>query len=239
MTAEQISTAIKNILPNRAIDISEALDLLSDILNSTRLDIGTELLQANTNKDFKLLSQLAEVSQEITVYEDKIQDFRNLLELDVIPDVVKDEPEEEKILPDYEKYRVDSNIEYTLYENLTNKRPFAFQIESDKIMVNTWQEMLLKTVEILYSKDPKKMKSFVTDEDMNGRKVHYFSLSSQAAMRKPIKIANAEFYVETNRNANSIRNGVISMLQRYGIKIADFKIYLRADYSELHNYIGG
>lgn len=106
-------------------------------------------------------------------------------------------------------------------------------------MVNTWQEMLLKTVELLYNKDPAKMKSFVTDEAMNGRKVHYFSLSSQAAMRKPIKISNADFFVETNRNANSIRNSVISMLQRYGIKIANFKIYLRADYSELHLNIGG
>ncbi|CQR72309.1 hypothetical protein SOV_12750 [Sporomusa ovata DSM 2662] len=234
MTAEQISTAIKNILPNRAIDISEAIDLLMDTLNSTRLDIGTELLQANTNKDFKLLSQLAEVSQEITVYESKIQEFRNLLELDAVQDVVINEPEEEKILPDYDKYRVDSNIEYTLYENLTNKRPFAFSIEGNKFMVSTWQEMLLKTVEFLYNKNPGKMKSFVSDEAMNGRKVHYFSLSTQATMRKPMKIANAEFYVETNRSANSIRNGIVRMLQQYGIKVADFKIYLRADYSELH-----
>jgi len=231
---EEFTTIIKNKLPGRAIDIVEALDLLMDTLNSTRLDIGTELLQSNNNKDFILLGQLATASKEITTYEAQLQEFRNLLELDIIPDVIKTDLEEEKVLPDYDKYKVDSKIEYTLYENLTNKRPFAFEIEGDKAMVNTWQEMFLKTVEILYLKDTVKMESFVTDEEMNGRKVHYFSLSGQANMRRPIKISNAEFYVETNRSANSIRNGIVSMLQRYGIKITSFKIYLRADYSELH-----
>ena len=171
----------------------------------------------------------------MTVYEAKIQEIRNLLEVDFIPDVMKDSTEEDKTLPDYDKYCVDKNVEYTLYENLTNKRPAAFSIENHKIQVSTWQEMLLKTVEFLYHKDSGRMKSFVSNEAMNGRKVHYFSLSPQATMRKPMKIANAEFYVETNRSANSIRNGIVNMLQKYGIKVADFKIYLRADYSELHN----
>ena len=126
-----------------------------------------------------------------------------------------------------------SNNEYTLDEDLTNKRPGAFEIEGNKVMINSWIEMLLKTVEILYNQDSIKMRSFVTDEDMNGRKAHYFSQSSQTTMRKPIKISNAEFYVETNRSANAIRNSIVSMLQRYSIKISDFKIYPRADYSEL------
>ena len=235
MSTEDIAGIIKNKLPSRAIDIGEALDLVVDTLNSTRLDIGKELVQANADKDFSLLNQLAKISREMTEYETKIQEIRNLLELDFIPNVIKDEIEDERTLPDYDKYRVDSNIEYTLYENLTNKRPCAFSIEGHKIQVSTWQEMLLKTVEFLYSKDSGKMKSFVSDEAMNGRKVHYFSLSPQETMRKPMKIANAEFYVETNRSANSIRNGVVNMLERYGIKVANFKIYLRADYSELHN----
>lgn len=117
----------------------------------------------------------------------------------------------------------------------THKRPFAFKIEGQKVMVNTWQEMLIKTVEILFKKDRAKMESFATDEEMNGRKMKYFSLQNKANMRKPVKISDVEFYVETNRSANSIRNSIIKMLQRYGLKITDFKIYLRADYSDLHN----
>ncbi|TWH52010.1 hypothetical protein [Sporomusa sp. KB1] len=43
MTVEKIATAIKNILPNQAIYISETLELLMDTLNSTRVEmpIGT------------------------------------------------------------------------------------------------------------------------------------------------------------------------------------------------------
>ena len=235
VTVEELTTVIKNKMPDKAIDIGEALDLLLDTLHSTRLDIGVKLQQANNCKDFTLLEKLAAVSQEITSYEVRLQNFRNLFELDVMPDVEEIESEKEKILLNYDQYRVDTNIEYTLYENLTNKRPYAFQIEENKALVNTWQEMLIKTVELLFDKDSDKMKSFAADEEMNGRKVRYFSLSNQANMRKPVKITNAEFFVETNRNANSIRNSIISMLQRYEVKITDFKIFLRADYSELHN----
>jgi hypothetical protein len=38
----------------------------------------------------------------------------------------------------------------------------------------------------------------------------------------------------TNMNANQIRNVIERMLRRYDIKINDFKIYLRADYTIRH-----
>lgn len=235
MTLEELAMVIKNKIPDKAIDIGEALDLLLDTLNSTRMDIGTNLQQANNERDFTLLEQLAAVSKELTTYEEKLQEFRNLCELDIEPDAIDVEPEKDNTLPDYEQYRVDNKIEYTLYENLTNKRPFAFELGCTKVLVKTWQGMLLKTVEILSSRDQVKMQSFATDKKMNGRKTCYFSISGQNNMRKPVKISNAEFFVETNQSANSIRNLIIRMLQRYNIKMNDFKIYLLADYSELHS----
>ncbi|WP_461569953.1 hypothetical protein [Thermincola ferriacetica] len=235
MNINELIKVLKSELPEKAIDIGEALELLLDTLKITRIDIGTKLQQANYCKDFTLLGQLVAVSQEIAAFESKIQDFRNLFELDLIQYNIETEAEKEKSIPEYDKYRVDTNIEFTLYEDFTHKRPFAFKIEGQKVTVNTWQEMLIKTVEILFKKDRAKMESFATDEEMNGRKMKYFSLQNKANMRKPVKISDVEFYVETNRSANSIRNSIIKMLQRYGLKITDFKIYLRADYSDLHN----
>ena len=49
---------------------------------------------------------------------------------------------------------------------------------------------------------------------------------------REIKLAN--IYVETNLSANGIRNLLIKMLNKYNIKLSDYKIYLKADYSELH-----
>ncbi|MCF6095294.1 hypothetical protein L1765_15155 [Microaerobacter geothermalis] len=223
---------LRNELPEKAIEIGEVLELLLDSLIITRIDIGIKLQKANDSKNFTLLEQLATVSRELAVYESKIQDFRNLFEVDFIQE--KTVPDAEKSLPDYEQYRVDNNIEHTLYENFSHKRPFAFEFEGRKVMVDTWIDMLIKTAEILFKKDRAKIESFANDEDMNGRKMRYFSLHDKSGMRKPVQLAGEELYIETNLSANSIRNIIVKMLQKYGIKITEFKIYLRADYTELH-----
>jgi hypothetical protein len=92
--------------------------------------------------------------------------------------------------------------------SLSNKRPFAFEIEGNKFTVNIWLDMLLKTVGILYGKNPEKMKNLVTDDVMNGCKVHNLFLSPQATIRKSIKISNADFYVETNGSGTLFKRKV-------------------------------
>lgn len=53
-------------------------------------------------------------------------------------------------------------------------------------------------------------------------------------MRKPVKLKNHDIYIETNMSANSIRNLLVKLLKRYEIKITDYQIFLRADYTDLH-----
>ena len=53
-------------------------------------------------------------------------------------------------------------------------------------------------------------------------------------MRSAREIKLANIYVETNLSANGIRNLLIKILNKYNIKLSDYKIYLKADYSELH-----
>ncbi|WP_235357043.1 hypothetical protein [Bacillus alveayuensis] len=43
-----------------------------------------------------------------------------------------------------------------------------------------------------------------------------------------------EIYVETFMNSNGFRNLIIKLLKEYSLKMSDYKIYLRADYSELN-----
>ncbi len=49
-----------------------------------------------------------------------------------------------------------------------------------------------------------------------------------------MKIEGTDIYVETNLSANGIRNLLIKVLKQYKIPMNSYKIYLRADYSELH-----
>lgn len=53
-------------------------------------------------------------------------------------------------------------------------------------------------------------------------------------MRAVVEIKSVNIYVATNISTNGIRNLLIKMLNKYNIKISDYKIYLKADYSELH-----
>ncbi len=74
--------------------------------------------------------------------------------------------------------------------------------------------------------------SFEQAPGMNGKKVKYISTSSDG-MRKPQSILDRVF-IETNMSGNGIRNLILKMLKAYGFKASDYKVYFRADYTELN-----
>lgn len=139
-----------------------------------------------------------------------------------------------KAKPNYEDYYVDTDIPHSLYENLAHKRPFAFQLNQNKYEVKTWIEVLVKTSEFLISNNAEIFAQFEKDPKMNGKKSKYFSKDT-VGLRKPVKLNGIELFMETNMSANSIRNLIVKMLQRYNYKSADFTLYFRADYSSLHS----
>ncbi|WP_260441043.1 hypothetical protein [Parageobacillus thermoglucosidasius] len=91
---------------------------------------------------------------------------------------------------------------------------------------------MIKTCEILMEMDEEKFLSFENLETMNGKKRKYFSTDPNG-MREPMDI-KGKIYVETLMSSNGFRNLVIKLLKEYNLKISDYKIYLRADYSELN-----
>ena len=93
--------------------------------------------------------------------------------------------------------------------------------------------MFVKICEILAEKDPMTFKTFVNDKSMQGRKVSYFC-KDQKDIRSPKHVKGTDIYIMTNMSANQIRNVIERMLRRYDIKINDFKIYLKADYTVMH-----
>ncbi|MBA5851210.1 hypothetical protein H2684_07790 [Clostridium sp. cel8] len=140
---------------------------------------------------------------------------------------------ENKIIPNYDEYTVDNRVEHSLYENFTHIRLFGFKINNNRLIEGrTWQEILIKTSEFLFNKDSKKFISFENNKNMNGKKNKYFS-SKPEGIRKPELVANS-IYIETNMSGNSVRNLIIKMLKQYGIKVSDYKVYFRADYSRIN-----
>ena len=73
---------------------------------------------------------------------------------------------------------------------------------------------------------------FENSKNMNGKKNKYFSMNPDD-MRKPVMVAG-KVYVETNMSGNAIRNLILKMLKEYGFKASDYKVYFRADYTDIN-----
>ncbi|WP_058485354.1 hypothetical protein [Defluviitalea phaphyphila] len=226
---------IKEECPDKAIDISESLDLLRTVINDTIEIFGDKMNSAVLNRDFKKISIYKDMAESIHQYEKKIEELISLFEIDEIPiNEETDEETEKRTIPNYEKYIVDNKIEHTLYENFTHKRPFGFKLNEGKIIeASTWKDILVKTCEILMTIDENKFMSFENNDTMNGKKNKYFSVDPNL-IRNPRKIGN-KIYIETNQSGNSIRNLIIKLLKEYNFKISDYKVYFRADYTNLNN----
>ena len=149
-------------------------------------------------------------------------------------DVISPEEKEEREIPNYNDYVVDSNVQHTLYEDFTHTRPVAFELQSKKYDVRDWKDMLVQACNVAAQINKEIIMNFPNNKRMNGKKVTYFAYNKNDIVRAPKKIDNIDLFVSTNHSANSIRNIIMNILREYKISMNDFKIYLRADYSELH-----
>ncbi|MCW6107998.1 hypothetical protein [Clostridium sporogenes] len=225
---------LKENLPDKSIDISESLELLKETINDTMEAIAVKVNEAILTRDLEKMKQYSGLVEQGHDYEVKIEEIIKMLDVEEL--AVKEEINENvdnKIIPNYDEYTVDNNIEHSLYENFTHIRPFGFKINNNKLIEGrTWQEVLIKTSEILFNKNRTKFLSFENNKNMNGKKNKYFSCKPEG-IRKPELVANS-IYLETNMSGNAIRNLIIKMLKQYDIKVSHYKVYFRADYSSLN-----
>lgn len=234
MELQEILSIIKDDFPDKSIDISESLGLLMNTIDDVMNGINIKIGQAYSNRDFSTIEKYTALGKSINFYENKIDEIINLARIEE-NEFIEENTEETIIraLPNYEEYIVDNKVEHTLYENFKHIRPFGFKINnSELIEVKTWQEMLLKTCEMFISIDTEKFIKFENNKMMNGKKNKYFSVKSDG-LRRPEKIADT-VYIETNMSGNSIRNLIVKILKEYDIKVSNYKVYFRADYTNIN-----
>lgn len=230
MEVKELISLIKEEVPNKAIDLMDSLELLKETIADTLTEILKKSNTAFQQRNLTRWNELNRLIDRIVPIEGKIAQTIEELDLDV---TMKESEIEKRVLPNYSDYLVDSNVEHTLYEDYTHRRPCAFKMNGNsRIEVSTWKEMLIKTCEILIEKDEEKFLSFEHLEKMNGKKRKYFSVHADG-MREPVSI-KGKMYIETLMSSNGFRNLVIKLLKEYNLKISDYKIYLRADYSDLN-----
>ncbi len=135
---------------------------------------------------------------------------------------------------DYEQYRVDETIAYSLDTVLTNKKPSAFSLYGRKYDAESWKAVLLGTCSVLGHMDPMLLASLEFDQELQGRKRPYFSKDGMT-LDSPAKVPDADLYVETHVSARYLRKMLTKILQKFGVPLSEFQIYLKKDFTALHD----
>jgi hypothetical protein len=239
VSLDQILLIIKQEFPQQSIDLSESLELLKVSINDTMNAIEKKMSAAFARREFGAQREYMILAESVHQYEQRVDNLIELLELEDTAPFIKeaiglsDEPIDSERRKNYAAYTVDHQVEHTLYENFTHIRPYAFRLgQQEQLFVKTWIEMLIETCNILIDKDAAKFLSFEHIKEMNGKKSKYIS-SKKDGMRKPHPLRE-NLFLETNMSANGVRNLILKMLKAYNIKATDYKIYYRADYTELN-----
>lgn len=228
---------IKVYFPQDGFEISDALDLLNLALEGLLNSANNVMTELNKSKDYDKSMELLEFSKSISTLQGKINKYSNLISMNSETDEEEiedelDEIEEQRTIPNYADYVVDSSIPHTLYESFTHKKVTAFSFDNIRYPADNWKDVLIKTCNLLAEMDADKFLELIDDPAMKGRKISYFSRKHIEGRND--KLSNIDVYVWTKLSANSIRNLIIKLLKKFNLSINDYYIYLRADYTPLH-----
>lgn len=234
MELERIASDLYRGFSGNADKISRELERLRSLLEETGAAVMMEIEKEKYRKDKDA---------------DKIKEYRKIYrgirrELDSIDSCISRFSLEQSLMKsareqnaqgriDYDAYRVDETVPYTLDSVLTNKKPSAFSIYGQKIDADSWKQMLLQVCAYLNRMNPMLFTSLESDPDLQGRKRPYFSRDG-AGLDTPAKIPDADLYVETHFSARYFKKMISKLLQKYNIPEEAVLIYLKKDFTALH-----
>lgn len=228
-----IINIIKSEFPDITVELSEGLELVRETLTILMDDISAKASKSFQDRDIESIEKYKKLIEEGSKYENLIVDYINLLDIESNNKDMTNKGEEQRSIPNYDDYKVDNHIVYGLSDDWVHKRPYGFKfLRNETYKVNLWKEVLIKTCEILYEIDPIKFNNFENVPYMNGKRKKHFAKDPNE-LRREHRIKDG-IYIETNHSANFIRKKIARLLKEYGFKTTDFKVYFRADYTELN-----
>ena len=202
--------------PSMSIEIQSGLNNLAKILENTIdhiEDKSSEIIKKN--RDFKLSKAhrdtsiaIYDVVQNIEEYVKWMQEEyeKNLNKDEGKPDIVNQNSEDEFQQKNVEeKIQVINNEiigeELEIHKDFSLKEPKALKIDNNLVMVEDWNDLLVKTAEVLTKKY---------------RKNKYSN-----------KVVSEIKPIEKKSTQNSFRDTVIEMLAEYKISLDDFKVIIK------------
>lgn len=234
MELEKIAGNLYRELPASADKLSKELERLQVLLTETGAAVMMEIEREKYRKDRDQdhIKQLRKLYRTLRRELESIDACQTQFQAEQAQQKAeRGRAAQERI--DYEQFRVDETVAYTLDSVLTNKKPAAFALYGKKYSVDSWKQMLLQTCAALNRMNPMLFASLERDPDLMGRKRPYFSRDG-LDMDTPAKIPDADLYVETHVSARYLKKMIRNLLQKYEIPEDEYQIYLRKDFTALH-----
>lgn len=231
------SEYVRDNFSEKSNELVDALDLVNMVFDEIYDDIDTKIREYLNQRNIKGSQELHPFCETILEIKDMVNEYSLLFANEEnVEDEDMEEDKERKNLPDYASCVIDSTIPHTLYEDFTHTKACGFEFNGIKYDAKNMRDVMVTLCEILANEDKNKMISFIDDSTMQGRKAPYFSnkLIVEDNINKNEKVGDLDVYVWVNLSCNQIRNVIRRILKKYNYKFDDFKIYLRADYTDLH-----
>ena len=234
MELEKIAADLYRGFPKNAEKLSREMERLSGLLEEAGAAVMMEIEKEKyrKDKDPERIKEYRKIYRSVRKELDSVESCRAQFSREQsLMKTERDKSAQERI--DYDAYRVDETIPYSLASVLTNKKPSAFSLYGQKYEVDSWKQMLMQTCAMLNRMNPMLFTSLETDPDLQGRKRPYFSRDG-AGLDTPAKIPDADLYVETHVSARYLKKMISKLLGKYGIPEEEYLIYLKKDFTPLH-----
>lgn len=191
--------------PSISVEIQDGLNNLTDILEHTIdhiEDKSSEIIKKN--RDFKLSKAHRDTS--IAIYEivRNISEYVKWMEDELEKNIDMEYPKLAKINENPEEKsgclinKIIDESEIEIFKDFSSKEPKSFKLDNNVVIVDDWNDLLVKTAEVL-TKQYKKNKY----------------------SNKIVKTINP---IPKKSTQNSFRDTVIEMLVEYKVSLDDFKI---------------
>lgn len=216
--------------PPIADSISYASELLLTELDAALQALKKRRMDAVEQDDDRMLSVLTAYRDTLNQYKTNISGY-----LDSITEAADSDAPQATANGgpvDYSLYKADGSIAHHLRDDFMHKKIGAFSFDGTRYSVNTWKDALILLCNLLSKEFPAKFPTIVNDPRFKGRKHQYFSNASVKGKNE--KVYHTNVYVWINLSANSIAELMADTLEFFGKNVNDFKVYLRADYTALH-----
>ena len=133
----------KSEFPNDVMDLHDGIELLCQCLDNTIHNINEKAAMAFSERKFDKMASLSECVKQVDEMQIKLESYSSLLDLvddmeELISSSKSSEPEDKKI-PNYSDYAVDSDVAYTLIDDFTHKRPASFSLLGKRIEASEWK----------------------------------------------------------------------------------------------------